>query len=266
MLLAPHQFQQRRSRHREPVKPVRTRPGLSLPLPDWAPPPDKRKRSRVLGCLHQIESLNLARPEGVVVPDKTPDKKVHKEQEHLRQQSHSPRRMAARRKAMQAQDSIDNLLQQRRHFAKMTHKLQKKLTTVVGLVSNLSVQSSQNRLLQELRALPSLHEHIMQAMDDHHKTQREKLQDIKSALQMLRRSIKAGGNMSEDEMRELLGRLGSEKLLEVVHMSDGHHDASTLHDHVSTYHDVWLEADSAGSAKMRRRKSPTLRNASFMLN
>ena len=201
--------------------------------------PQERKHERVIDCLTQLESLNLERPEGMTIPRRTDEiiRKIPRSS-----QASSATSPAARRKAVQYHEDIGELIELHREFSRSNQKLWKKVTRAVHLISALCVRTAKNRPSEPETRDPSLHDQISSAFNTHQEQERQRLQQVKSAFQLLKESGDNKGRIKKSKMNAILASLGVEKILEVAKKKHTNTNYTmSIMDRVNLCADYWLE-------------------------
>lgn len=91
-----------------------------------------------------------------------------------------------------------------------------------------------------MREEPSTEHEILTAMEDHHENERQKLQEVKSAFQLLKKTGDKRGRIKKSKMSKILHKLGLDTILEVVKKKGDHYSISIM-DQVNLCADYWLQ-------------------------
>jgi hypothetical protein len=198
------------------------------------------KHSKVINCLTQLQSLNLDRPEGMVISRRAEDIV-----RTLPQVAKSPTGLSAREKALQYHEDIEELIELHREFSRGNQRLWKKVTRAVQVVSDLYVMVLKKEAPSDRD--PNLSDQISSAFNTHQEEERQRLKQVKSAFQLLKETADSGtGKIKKSKMDEILKSLGVDKILEVARKKDGNYEYGvSIMERVNLCADFWLEkADS----------------------
>ncbi len=192
------------------------------------------RHTRVLNCLDQLQSMNLDRPEGVVINRRTEDilPKLPKIHAATAGDEHA--------KAAQYEADVEELIDLHRGFAQNNQRLWKKVTQAVAAVSGMY-----NRM-QDRVGLRDIATEIARAMQSHVESEQQKLLEVKTALQRLKHSGSKGGGIRKSDMQDILGKLGIEKILEVQRQRNDAYTLSIM-DQVNLAADYWLNVAQTSS-------------------
>ena len=197
--------------------------------------PRDPKHARVVNCLDQLQSLNLERPEGMVV-SRSPDEIIRK-LPRLSSGS-SAGAAAARARAVQYHEDIEEMIELHREFSRSNQKLWKKVTRAVHVLTSLSAAAARRHSVDYRD--PLLHAQIAAAFDDHQAFEKERLSKVKSAFQLLKESGDKNGRIKKSKMNKILESLGVEQILEVAKKKESSYSMSIM-ERVNMCADYWLE-------------------------
>jgi hypothetical protein len=206
--------------------------------PDTLPAlsPQDRKHSKVINCLTQLQSLNLDRPEGMVIPRRAED--IVRTLPHV---AKSPTGLSVRERAIHYHEEIEELIELHREFSRGNQRLWKKVTRAVQLVSDLYVMVLKKAPSDRD---PNLSDQISSAFNSHQEEERQRLKQVKSAFQLLKETADSGtGRIKKSKMDEILKTLGVDKILEVARKNDGgnYEYGMSIMERVNLCADFWLE-------------------------
>jgi len=212
---------------------VRSSPSHSRRNSDSLPPvsaEEQQRHNRVINCLSQLESLNLDRPEGMVISRHADD--IIRKLPKVSQRSND---ISARVKAAQYQEEIEELIELHKEFSRSNMRLWKKVTKAVHMISRFVVLNTKKISSQRD---PSLRSEIDQAVNDHQALEKERLLEVKSALQLLKSQGEKSGKIKKKTMEHILNTLGIEKIMAVAQRKQT--NPMSIMERVNMCADFWL--------------------------